>query len=57
MKAMILGATGLLGKALMREWSGDKLVGLDRISGLCSSMTGSKRHDLSRFSQNYRKTL
>jgi dTDP-4-dehydrorhamnose reductase len=28
MKAMILGATGLLGKALMREWSGDEVVGL-----------------------------
>ncbi len=28
MKVMILGATGLLGKALMREWSGDEVVGL-----------------------------
>jgi dTDP-4-dehydrorhamnose reductase len=28
MKAMILGATGLLGKALMREWGGDEVVGL-----------------------------
>ncbi len=28
MKAMIFGATGLLGKALMREWSGDEVVGL-----------------------------
>jgi len=28
MKAMILGASGLLGKALMREWSGDEVVGL-----------------------------
>jgi dTDP-4-dehydrorhamnose reductase len=28
MKAMILGATGLLGKALMREWAGDEVVGL-----------------------------
>ena len=28
MKAMIFGASGLLGKALMREWSGDEVVGL-----------------------------
>ena len=28
MKVMILGASGLLGKALMREWSGDEVVGL-----------------------------
>jgi dTDP-4-dehydrorhamnose reductase len=28
MKAMILGASGLLGRALMREWHGDELVGL-----------------------------
>jgi dTDP-4-dehydrorhamnose reductase len=28
MKAMIFGATGLLGKALMREWAGDEVVGL-----------------------------
>ena len=28
MKVMILGATGLLGKALMREWSGDEVLGL-----------------------------
>jgi dTDP-4-dehydrorhamnose reductase len=28
MKVMILGATGLLGKALLREWSGDEVVGL-----------------------------
>jgi len=28
MKALILGATGLLGKALMREWNGDEVVGL-----------------------------
>ncbi len=28
MKAMILGASGLLGKALMREWTGDEIVGL-----------------------------
>ena len=28
MKAMILGASGLLGKALMREWTGDEVVGL-----------------------------
>jgi len=27
MKAMILGATGLLGKALTREWSGDEVIG------------------------------
>jgi dTDP-4-dehydrorhamnose reductase len=27
MKAMIIGATGLLGKALLREWSGDAVVG------------------------------
>lgn len=28
MKVMIVGATGLLGKALMREWTGDEVVGL-----------------------------
>lgn len=28
MKVLILGATGLLGKPLMREWSGDDVVGL-----------------------------
>jgi dTDP-4-dehydrorhamnose reductase len=28
MKVMIFGASGLLGKALMREWSGDEVVGL-----------------------------
>jgi len=28
MKVLILGATGLLGQALMREWSGDEVVGL-----------------------------
>jgi dTDP-4-dehydrorhamnose reductase len=28
MKAMIIGASGLLGKTLMREWSGDEVVGL-----------------------------
>ncbi|HSY91991.1 MAG TPA: dTDP-4-dehydrorhamnose reductase [Candidatus Binatus sp.] len=28
MKAMIIGATGLLGKALTHEWSGDEVVGL-----------------------------
>lgn len=28
MKVLILGATGLLGTALMREWSGDEVVGL-----------------------------
>ena len=28
MKVLILGATGLLGKPLMREWSGDEVVGL-----------------------------
>lgn len=28
MKAIIIGATGLLGKTLMREWSGDEVVGL-----------------------------
>jgi dTDP-4-dehydrorhamnose reductase len=28
MRAMIVGASGLLGKALMREWSGDEVVGL-----------------------------
>lgn len=28
MKVMILGASGLLGKALMREWTGDEVVGL-----------------------------
>jgi len=29
MKAMILGASGLLGKMLMREWQGDEVVGLN----------------------------
>lgn len=29
MKVTILGATGLLGQALMREWTGDQLVGLN----------------------------
>jgi len=28
MKVLILGASGLLGKALMREWSGDEVIGL-----------------------------
>jgi dTDP-4-dehydrorhamnose reductase len=28
MKAIIIGATGLLGKALTQEWSGDEVVGL-----------------------------
>jgi dTDP-4-dehydrorhamnose reductase len=28
MKATVLGASGLLGKALMREWTGDEVVGL-----------------------------
>jgi dTDP-4-dehydrorhamnose reductase len=28
MKAMIFGATGLLGKALVREWTGDEVIGL-----------------------------
>src|SRR5580698_9628630 len=28
MKAIIIGGTGLLGKALTREWSGDEVVGL-----------------------------
>jgi dTDP-4-dehydrorhamnose reductase len=28
MKVLIIGATGLLGKALTREWSGDELIGL-----------------------------
>ena len=28
MKVLILGATGLLGKPLMREWKGDELIGL-----------------------------
>jgi dTDP-4-dehydrorhamnose reductase len=28
MKVMIIGASGLLGKALMREWAGDEIVGL-----------------------------
>lgn len=28
MKALILGATGLLGKALVREWTGDEVIGL-----------------------------
>ena len=30
MKVMILGATGLLGQTLMREWDGDEVVGLGR---------------------------
>ena len=28
MKALVLGSSGLLGKALMREWTGDEVVGL-----------------------------
>jgi dTDP-4-dehydrorhamnose reductase len=28
MKVIVIGATGLLGKALMREWTGDEVVGL-----------------------------
>ena len=28
MKALIIGSSGLLGKALMREWTGDEVVGL-----------------------------
>jgi dTDP-4-dehydrorhamnose reductase len=28
MKAIVLGASGLLGKALMREWTGDEVIGL-----------------------------
>jgi len=28
MKVLIIGATGLLGKALIREWTGDELIGL-----------------------------
>ncbi|HET9307896.1 MAG TPA: dTDP-4-dehydrorhamnose reductase [Candidatus Sulfotelmatobacter sp.] len=28
MKAMIFGATGLLGKALVREWTGDEVIGM-----------------------------
>ena len=28
MKIMVLGASGLLGQALMREWQGDELIGL-----------------------------
>ena len=28
MKAIVLGASGLLGKALMREWTRDEVVGL-----------------------------
>jgi dTDP-4-dehydrorhamnose reductase len=28
MRALIFGASGLLGKALMREWSGDQVIGL-----------------------------
>src|SRR3954468_1546478 len=28
MKVLIIGATGLLGKALTREWNGDEVVGL-----------------------------
>ena len=28
MKAIILGATGLLGKALVREWTGDEVHGM-----------------------------
>lgn len=27
MKAIVIGATGLLGKALVREWSGDEVIG------------------------------
>lgn len=28
MRVMILGASGLLGQALMREWTGDEVIGL-----------------------------
>jgi dTDP-4-dehydrorhamnose reductase len=28
MRALIFGATGMLGKALMRQWSGDEVIGL-----------------------------
>ena len=28
MKVLILGSSGLLGQALMREWSGDEVIGL-----------------------------
>ena len=28
MKVLIMGATGLLGKALMREWKDDEVIGL-----------------------------
>ncbi len=29
MKALVLGSSGLLGKALMREWTGDEVIGLN----------------------------
>src|SRR5579859_81362 len=28
MKALVIGATGLLGKALVREWTGDEVIGI-----------------------------
>src|SRR5579863_406247 len=38
MKVLILGAFGLLGQALMREWSGDEVVGLSsRDVDICDS--------------------
>jgi dTDP-4-dehydrorhamnose reductase len=33
MKIVIFGATGLLGKALMREWKGDEVIGLGSADG------------------------
>jgi dTDP-4-dehydrorhamnose reductase len=33
MKVLILGASGLLGQALMREWTGDEVVGLSSRDG------------------------
>ena len=51
MKATVLGASGLLGKDLMREWSGDEVVGLSsrdvdiRDAGKVQTMLGKARPD------------
>ncbi|HTC40019.1 MAG TPA: dTDP-4-dehydrorhamnose reductase [Candidatus Acidoferrales bacterium] len=51
MKAMIIGASGLLGKALTREWNGDEVVGLGskdvdiRDAGKVREVVGKARPD------------
>ena len=51
MKVLILGATGLLGKPLMREWSGDEVAGLGsrdvdiRDEGRVRDIVGNHRPD------------